>query len=63
MYEDDEKLVGNTRIRLSDKCKELIKKEKKRLLKEEGRSVSMQKIINNLILENYGEGNNKNGGG
>ena len=53
MYTDDEQLVGYRKTWLTKEVYELVRKEKARL-KKEGRDVSMQKIINNLLIEKFG---------
>ena len=53
MYEDKETLERYKKTWLTKECHDLIKRERKRLFKEEERTVSLQKIINNLILEKY----------
>lgn len=55
MYEDKEKLERHKQTWLTKRCSELVLQEKERLKREEGRELSNQKIINNLILEKYGK--------
>lgn len=52
MYSDEEKLDRHRKTWLTKECYQLIKKEMHKIKKEEDRKVSMQKIINNLILAN-----------
>jgi hypothetical protein len=50
MYSDEEKLDRHKNVWLTEECYKLLRAEKKRL-ENLGRKVSMQKIVNNLILE------------
>lgn len=51
MYQDEEKLEQYRTVWLTKEAHQRVKK-KTRELKKEGREVSIQKIINNLIMEN-----------
>lgn len=53
MYRDDELLERYKKTWLTEEVHKLAKDERKRLLKL-GRKVSIQKIINNAVLEKYG---------
>lgn len=54
MYSDDERLEQHKLVWLTKQTNYLLIKEKARLLKEEKRKVSKAKLVNNLILEKYG---------
>lgn len=54
MYADDEQLEQHKAIWLTQETYRILKKERGRLKKEKDRDVSMAKIINNLILKEYG---------
>ena len=54
-YTDEERLERFKQIWLTERCKKLLAREKKRLSVEEKRELSEQKIINNLILKEYGK--------
>lgn len=53
MYTDEETLELTHRVAITQKVKELIDKEKKRLYKEEGRKLSRAKIVSNLIIGSF----------
>ncbi len=55
MYQDKDELERHRKTWLTKECYKLLKKEKQRLKREEERDVSMQKIVNNLILKAYGD--------
>lgn len=54
MYTDNERLKIVTTIGITEEVREILKKEKLRLLVEEKRSLSITKILCNLALEKYG---------
>lgn len=54
LYKDEEELYLSKSAGLTAETHKLIEKERERLLKEEGRKLSRAKIINNLIIEKYG---------
>ena len=54
MYSDEERLSQDKSMWLTMETFKLARKEKYRLKKEEERDVSIAKIVNNLILEKYG---------
>lgn len=55
MYSDEEQLDRYRKTWLTKDVYKIVKKEQSRLKKEEGRDLSMQKIINNVIQEKYGK--------
>jgi len=52
MYSDEEYLLVDKRIGITKEVYQIIKKEKKKL-REQGRRVSMAKIVCNAIMEKY----------
>lgn len=54
MYSDEEQLDRYRKTWLTQEVYRIVKKEQSRLKKEENRELSMQKIINNLIKQKYG---------
>ena len=57
MYSDGEYLKLNNRVGITKEVYDILKKEKKRLFKEEKRRISMAKIVCNLVIKNYGQRN------
>jgi hypothetical protein len=53
MYQDDVNLLLRKSILITVECHTLLRQEKRRLKKEEGRKVSMAKLVCNLILQAY----------
>lgn len=53
-FSDEEKLEISGSVGLAKIAKELLEYEKGRLLREERRSLSLSKIISNLVIEKYG---------
>lgn len=53
MYPDEQTLDQYKQVWLTKEVRQLVNKEKKRLKKEEGRDVSVAKIVNNALLEKY----------
>jgi hypothetical protein len=55
MYDDEEILERYKKTWLTKEVHRLAKEEVKRLRTEEGRKVSVQKLINNAFLEKYAD--------
>lgn len=53
-YEDEEELKLTKSAGLTEEAHSLLVKEKERLFIEEKRKISQSKIVNNLIIEKYG---------
>ena len=51
LYEDEQELTLVKSAGLTKEVHELVEKEKRRLLQEEGRKVSRSKIVNNALIE------------
>ena len=56
MYKDTDKLLQFKPAWLTERCHFLLSEEKNRLFLEDKRKLSLMKLVNNLILEKYGEG-------
>lgn len=54
MYTDDETLDQYRTVWLTKEVRQLVNQEKRRLKKEENREVSIAKLVNNALLEKYG---------
>jgi hypothetical protein len=52
-YRDEEKLSQYKQVWLTLPVRELVDKEKKRLKEKENRKVSLEKLVNNAIIEKY----------
>lgn len=57
MYKDDEQLELPNRIGITKEVYKMLRDEKKRLLREDKRRLSMAKIVCNLIIKEYGQRN------
>jgi hypothetical protein len=52
-YRDEEKLKQYKQVWLTLPVRKLVNKEKKRLKDRENRKVSIEKLVNNAIIEKY----------
>ena len=55
MYQDKDKLEQYKQVWLTKEADDLISTEKIRLRKKENRRISKAKLVNNLIIEKYGD--------
>jgi hypothetical protein len=52
-YSDEEKLKQYKQVWLTHDVRKLVNKEKKRLKEKENRKVSIEKLVNNAVIEKY----------